>query len=91
MRAIIGVILAGFFWCLILYWGLFIGYTAEKLVAHGPRAVLGWYAHISNPGLSAAQWSAKGFIIRQATLAAVTVLVWSLSRRVRRLSTGVSR
>jgi hypothetical protein len=77
-RAVLTVLL----WCLATYWAVFIGYTIKNLFVGGPRAALGWYMHISGPGLSVDPWSAKAFALRQAILFAATLALWFFRRRL---------
>jgi hypothetical protein len=75
-RNAVRVALTVLFWCLTAYWAVFIGYTIKNLFVGGPRAVLGWYMHISSPGLSVDSWSGEAFLLRQAILLAVTLALW---------------
>ena len=76
LRWALRVSLTVLFWCLMAYWAIFVGYAVEKFVAGGARSVLGWYAHMSDPGLSSARWRFDTFMLRQGSLLVLTVAVW---------------
>jgi len=66
------------------YWLIFLGYTLFNFVEGGPRAVAGWYWHISTEGCwecITKPWSLQTFLLKQLLLAVITALLWFFVRR----------
>jgi hypothetical protein len=63
---------------LILYWVSFIGFTVDKFVVGGPRAVVGYYVHLAG---AAFNWRWRVFLAQQIVLLAVTLALCFLELR----------
>ena len=76
----------------IAYWVIFIFYTVEKFVTGGSNAVVGWYRHIDSSvvqrgdGLFFTKWSWEKFLVRQFAILAITLALYFVERRSKRLA-----
>src|ERR1700735_538186 len=76
---------------LIAYWMIFIFYTFGKFVTGGSSAVVGWYRHIDSwsvqrgDGWLVTNWSRETFLARQFAILTVTLALYFVERRSRRM------
>ena len=76
---------------LIAYWVIFTFYTGEKFVAGGSGAVVGWYRHIDSSvvhrgdGWRLSKWSWETFLVIQLAILAVTLTLYFVERRSKRM------
>ena len=75
----------------IAYWVIFIFYTVEKFVTGGSSAVVGWYRHIDSSfvqrgdGWFLTKWSWETFLVRQLAILAITLALYFVERRSKRM------
>jgi hypothetical protein len=75
----------------IAYWVIFIFYTVEKFVTGGSSAVVGWYRHTDSSvvqrgdGWFLTKWSWETFLIRQFAILAITLALYFVERRSKRM------
>jgi len=75
---------------LILYWAIFVGYTALRFFQGGTPAVVAWYAHISARVVASdgttfgfPVWEPVRFVVDQIFILVLTALAWLGLVRVR--------
>lgn len=64
-------------WILLMYWAIFIGYTAVKFFSGGPSAVVVWYRHIARAPF---QWDWRVFLAQQAAILTITLALCFFGR-----------
>jgi len=76
---------------LIAYWVIFIFYTIEKFATGGSSAVVGWYQHIGSSivqrcdGWFLTKWSWEKFLANQFAILAITLALYFVERRSKRM------
>jgi phosphotransferase system glucose/maltose/N-acetylglucosamine-specific IIC component len=76
---------------LIAYWVIFIFYTVEKSITGGSSAVVAWYKHIDSSvvqrgdGWFLTKWSWEKFLVRQFAILAITLALYFIARRSKRI------
>jgi hypothetical protein len=78
LRAILFILRRGLLMVLIVYWFGFIGFTLEKLAVGGPRALIGFYVHISGQVFN---WKWPSFLLDQLVILTITLAVYFIDRR----------
>jgi hypothetical protein len=75
----------------IAYWVIFIFYTIEKFVTGGSNAVVGWYRHTNSSvvqrgdGWLLSKWSWEKFLAQQFAILAITLALYFVERRSKRM------
>ena len=75
----------------ITYWVIFIFYTVEEFVTGGSNAVVGRYRHIDSPvvqrgdGWFLRKWTWEKFLVRQFAIFAITLALYFVERRSKRM------
>lgn len=78
----------GLLWLLLIYWAIFIGYTAVKLFRGGPSAVVVWYRHMARATF---HWNWGTFLAQHSAILAVTLALCFLEWRPAIQKAGVPR
>jgi hypothetical protein len=73
------------------YWVIFIFYTVVKFVTGGSSAVAGWYRHTNSSvvqrgdGWFLSKWSWEKFLAQQFAILAITLTLYFVERRSKRM------